>query len=98
MAQRDDDTLATMRAGAESPTAGHRPQSGRSRRRAQPAPHAVTYSMSPGFAGFLGSQRIALAISSYQSGKFYLLGQNVEWRADGAMSASSARRWASACP
>ena len=33
--------------------------------------------MSPGLAGFLGSQRIALAVSSYQSGKFYLLGQNV---------------------
>lgn len=38
----------------------------------------VTYSMSPGLAGFLGSQRIALAVSSYQSGKFYLLGQNVD--------------------
>jgi uncharacterized protein (TIGR03032 family) len=38
----------------------------------------VTYSQSPGFSSFLGSQRIALAISSYQSGKFYLLGQNVD--------------------
>jgi uncharacterized protein (TIGR03032 family) len=38
----------------------------------------VTYSMSPGLSGYLGSQRIALAISSYQSGKFYLLGQNVD--------------------
>ena len=37
----------------------------------------VTYSMSPGLSGFLGSNRIGLAISSYQSGKFYLLGQNV---------------------
>lgn len=37
----------------------------------------VTYSMSPGLAGFLGSNRIGLAISSYQSGKLYLLGQNV---------------------
>lgn len=37
----------------------------------------VTYSMSPGFSGFLGGNRIGLAISSYQSGKFYLLGQNV---------------------
>ena len=45
----------------------------------QPAPAAdrVTYSMSPGLPGFLGAQRIALAVSSYQSGKFYLLGQNV---------------------
>jgi uncharacterized protein (TIGR03032 family) len=38
----------------------------------------VTYSVSPGFSSFLGSRRIALAISSYQSGKFYLLGQNVD--------------------
>ena len=40
--------------------------------------------MSPGLSGFLGSQRIALAISSYQSGKFYLLGQNVDGGLDGA--------------
>nr|WP_244500836.1 DUF4915 domain-containing protein [Methyloceanibacter marginalis] len=32
--------------------------------------------MSPGLPNFLGSNRIGLAISSYQSGKFYLLGQN----------------------
>lgn len=38
----------------------------------------VTYSMSPGLSAFLGSHRIGLAISSYQSGKFYLLGQNAE--------------------
>jgi len=37
----------------------------------------VTYSTSPGLSAFLGSNRIGLAISSYQSGKFYLLGQNV---------------------
>ena len=42
-----------------------------------PEPPRVTYSMSPGFSAFLGSSRIGLAISSYQSGKFYLLGQNV---------------------
>jgi uncharacterized protein (TIGR03032 family) len=34
--------------------------------------------MSPGLSSFLGSQQIALAISSYQSGKFYLLGQNID--------------------
>ncbi|XSG82074.1 MAG: TIGR03032 family protein [Methyloligella sp. ZOD6] len=43
---------------------------------ASPPENAVKYSMSPGLSGFLGSNRIALAISSYQSGKFYLLGQN----------------------
>lgn len=43
-----------------------------------PAGERVTYSMSPGLPGFLGAQRVALAVSSYQSGKFYLLGQNVE--------------------
>src|SRR3954469_3511645 len=31
---------------------------------------SVTYSMSPGLSGFLGAQCIALAVSSYQSGKF----------------------------
>lgn len=40
--------------------------------------NAVKYSMSPGLAAFLGSERIALAVSSYQSGKFYLIGQNVD--------------------
>jgi uncharacterized protein (TIGR03032 family) len=44
----------------------------------RPAAEPVTYSMSPGLSGFLGSQRISLAISSYQSGKFYLLGQSVD--------------------
>jgi Flp pilus assembly protein TadD len=43
----------------------------------KPAPEKVTYSMSPGLSAFLGANRIGLAISSYQSGKFYLLGQNV---------------------
>lgn len=38
----------------------------------------AAYSMSAGLPGFLGSRRIALAISSYQSGKLYLLGQNVD--------------------
>jgi uncharacterized protein (TIGR03032 family) len=33
--------------------------------------------MSSGLPHFLGSNRIALAVSSYQSGKFYLIGQNV---------------------
>lgn len=37
----------------------------------------ITYSMSPGLSAFLGAQRIGLAVSSYQSGKFYLLSQNV---------------------
>jgi uncharacterized protein (TIGR03032 family) len=45
---------------------------------ARPQEEKVTYSISPGFSAFLGSQRIALAVSSYQSGKFYLLGQNVD--------------------
>lgn len=43
-----------------------------------PAAETVTYSMSPGLSGFLGSQRIALAVSSYQSGKFYLIGRNAD--------------------
>lgn len=43
-----------------------------------PAEASVSYSMSPGLSGFLGSQKIALALSSYQSGKLYLLGQNTD--------------------
>ena len=38
----------------------------------------VKYSMSPGFSSFLGGNGIGLGISSYQSGKFYLLGQNTD--------------------
>ena len=40
-------------------------------------PERVTYSMSPGLSAFLGANEIGLAVLSYQSGKFYLLGQNV---------------------
>jgi uncharacterized protein (TIGR03032 family) len=41
-----------------------------------PAAGRVRYSMSPGLPGFLAGQSVSLAISSYQSGKFYLMGQN----------------------
>jgi hypothetical protein len=43
-----------------------------------PTEEPVTYSMSPGLSAFLGANKIALAVSSYQSGKFYLLGQDVD--------------------
>jgi len=36
----------------------------------------VAYSMSPGFVPFLAAEHISIAFSSYQSGKFYLLGRN----------------------
>jgi uncharacterized protein (TIGR03032 family) len=36
------------------------------------------YSMSPGLPAFLASEHIAIAITSYQSGKLYLLGQNID--------------------
>ncbi|HEV7275423.1 MAG TPA: TIGR03032 family protein [Devosiaceae bacterium] len=39
-------------------------------------PSAVRYSASPTLAGFLAQQRFSLAFSSYQSGKFYLLGRH----------------------
>src|SRR5256885_9496171 len=66
------------------PSSGLRDQDGPAPAAAQagteiaPTEERVTYSMSPGLPGFLGAQRIALAVSSYQSGKFYLLGQNVD--------------------
>lgn len=40
-----------------------------------PAPK-ISFSMSDGFVGRLGSLDISLALTSYQSGKFYLLGRN----------------------
>jgi len=45
---------------------------------AAPEEQKIAYSMSPGLSAFLGTNRIALAVSSYQSGKFYLLGQNAD--------------------
>jgi uncharacterized protein (TIGR03032 family) len=78
MSQRED--LLSPLGGDTKPDAGAKPAHGA----AGPEPQAaksdekVTYTMSPGLSGFLGAQRIALAISSYQSGKFYLLGQNVD--------------------
>jgi len=41
-----------------------------------PAPARVSYSASPGLAFFLAAQDLSLAVSSYQSGKFYLIGRN----------------------
>lgn len=40
------------------------------------APQTVTYSMSPGLVRWLGLNNVSLALSSYQSGKFYLIGRN----------------------
>jgi len=39
-----------------------------------PATETVTYSSSPGLGAFLASLNVSIAISSYQSGKFYLIG------------------------
>lgn len=41
-----------------------------------PAEATVTYSVSPGLVGFLAQQNLSIVFSSYQSGKFYLLGRN----------------------
>jgi uncharacterized protein (TIGR03032 family) len=38
------------------------------------APEAVTYSSSAGLSAFLTAHNISIAVSSYQSGKFYLIG------------------------
>lgn len=69
MASRDD---------APASPFGPEPTTASTEQAAQPAEEAVRYSMSPGLSEFLGSQQIAIAASSYQSGKFYLLGQNVD--------------------
>lgn len=38
----------------------------------------VSYSVSGGFAGWCAAQGVSVAVTSYQSGKFYLLGRNPE--------------------
>ena len=43
---------------------------------AAPEAATVTYSVSPGLVGFLAQQNLSILFSSYQSGKFYLLGRN----------------------
>lgn len=53
-------------------------QEGAAEEQKAPEQPQVKYSMSPGFSSFLGSNGIGLGISSYQSGKFYLLGQNTD--------------------
>jgi uncharacterized protein (TIGR03032 family) len=79
--QPSDDDLSTTTAAAPTPQANSTTESPLGAP-ANGAPTAaeppVTYSMSAGFSAFLGANRIGLAISSYQSGKFYLLGQNVD--------------------
>lgn len=40
------------------------------------APQQVSYSMSPGLVRWLAQAGVSLALSSYQSGKFYLIGRN----------------------
>ena len=37
---------------------------------------AVTYSVSPGFTSLMAREHIAVALTSYESGKFYLLGRD----------------------
>jgi len=75
---RDDErpAPAAPQAGTEIAPAGQETEAAEPA--STPAEERVTYSMSPGLPGFLGAQKIALAVSSYQSGKFYLIGQNVD--------------------
>jgi len=76
MPERNDDPSSAP--GGDAPEAAAAPENDASlaEMAGKPAEEKVTYSMSPGFSGFLGANKIGLAISSYQSGKFYLLGQN----------------------
>jgi len=66
----------TQALGEERPDASAAEEGGAAPAEAAQPEQQVKYSMSPGLSGFLGANRIGLAISSYQSGKFYLLGQN----------------------
>ncbi len=65
-------TIAKEKTAAEAPQGVTPPPGARpARKKAE-----VKYSVSPGFVGFLAAQDAALAFTSYQSGKFYLLGRN----------------------
>src|ERR1700694_3285781 len=73
---RDDERSEPAQASTEIAPAGQ--ETSPAEPQSTPAEQRLAYSVSPGLPGFLGAQRIALAVSSYQSGKFYLLGQNVD--------------------
>ncbi|MEM7193088.1 MAG: DUF4915 domain-containing protein, partial [Pseudomonadota bacterium] len=78
MSEREDQPEAAAGEAAQQNGAGEDQQAPeQSQEQPQEQPQ-VKYSMSPGFSGFLGGNGIGLAISSYQSGKFYLLGQNTD--------------------
>lgn len=62
-------TPAPALAPAVAPTGAQTPQG-------QKPPPPVKYSASPGLAQFLQTQGVSFAFSSYQSGRFYLVGQN----------------------
>ena len=76
MSQRNDEPPTTPT--DEAPDSAAAPEDDKSlaEMAGKQAEGKVTYSMSPGLSNFLGANKIAVAISSYQSGKFYLLGQN----------------------
>ncbi len=79
LAPRDGDASPVLSEEKPDPAAAPESEATLADLAGKPAPEKVTYSMSPGLSGFLGANKIGLAISSYQSGKFYLLGQNVPW-------------------
>jgi uncharacterized protein (TIGR03032 family) len=58
--------------GATPPSSGGQP----SETQAAAEKNAVKYSVSPGFTRFMARLNISVALTSYQSGKFYLLGRN----------------------
>ena len=60
------------RPGQARPAAGQ----GRPAQQGQKPQQPVKYSASPGLAQFLRAQGVSFAFSSYQSGRFYLVGQN----------------------
>ena len=70
MTDRDEQPIAPAAEGSR--------QEGTTEEQKAPEQQQVKYSMSPGFSSFLGSNGIGLGISWYQSGKFYLLGQNTD--------------------
>jgi len=77
MTKTEEQQDAAAAEGSHKDSAGPEKDAATEEQKAQEQPQ-VKYSMSPGFSSFLGSNGIGLGISSYQSGKFYLLGQNTD--------------------
>ena len=75
-AAKKDEAEAPEAMAPEAEAAAPAPQAGGADGKEIATSQTVTYSMSPGLVPWLAKNDTALALSSYQSGKFYLIGRN----------------------